>query len=708
MTSCVDDLSDVNPNGIYSDDIRFGMISGARTRLGAESGGDGHTTGNYVLRTVGSSDTLCLKASVSDGIGSPYVRTRGAAVTADNFYDNFGVLGMLNKSDGSSQLFMPDETVTDQGSNTWGCQNGNVYYWPGASYTLDFYAYAPKTADGMSTNVNEKSLKYTVPQDVTRQMDLLTAESTNMSGNSNTIVPLKFRHICTAVRFVVGDDMQNGTLKSISLKGVNGSGIYSLTNNSWTLDNTTADFSQQPETATTPDMDPGTLLTPEENLFMMLPQTLPADASLEVVFADGVSNRDRTFSMSLADMEWLMGKTVTYRLSVTPDYDLHFLTDNQVQDAHYVMYPIVISAQRLEGKNWSVSIDGNPDWIDMKWNSDLIDLERQGFWIDNTDTNYKNKRSSLLTKTGDGQFVLYAFLKENITGSDRIATLSVKIDGRVVDQYTIIQKSAVSVSGKYVELFDDRVPEGYNLTDDSKPVPWGFAWNASDNEHYVYVPVSGGGSGTNIPQGWLDKLKAALTSLGLSYTDDPNATNSTVLIPGKKGGVDIYINLSSFTNLGNVAQSDIDGLTNTWEIYSMDGIGDLGLITQLLNIFPNVQPANGTTNEVVNPTQFAAYSALKKNKFNLKSSTVTAPDGSSIVVLEPVITKEQVKWYLPACNEYSGLNNLSDYGLNGAYWTSTAINTGNNMTNAYMFSNGVKSSEPRANEHKIRAMRTAN
>lgn len=66
-------------------------------------------------------------------------------------------------------------------------------------------------------------------------------------GNHNSTLPLSFRHICTAVKFTTGSQMQPGTIKSVALKGVRNSGSYDMATDSWTLDATTGDFSQSLE-----------------------------------------------------------------------------------------------------------------------------------------------------------------------------------------------------------------------------------------------------------------------------------------------------------------------------------------------------------------------------------------------------------------------------------------------------------------------------
>ena len=53
----------------------------------------------------------------------------------------------------------------------------------------------------------------------------------------------------------------------------------------------------------------------DENAFLMLPQTLPADAMLEVTINCG--GDDHVLSASLGGKEWLQGKKVAYTLDIT-------------------------------------------------------------------------------------------------------------------------------------------------------------------------------------------------------------------------------------------------------------------------------------------------------------------------------------------------------------------------------------------------------
>lgn len=61
-------------------------------------------------------------------------------------------------------------------------------------------------------------ISVTVPEEVSQQEDLLVARSSELGGNSNTAVALTFNHALTAVRFVCGNDMREGTVKQVRLK----------------------------------------------------------------------------------------------------------------------------------------------------------------------------------------------------------------------------------------------------------------------------------------------------------------------------------------------------------------------------------------------------------------------------------------------------------------------------------------------------------
>ncbi|MGI6815813.1 fimbrillin family protein, partial [Bacteroides sp. KG122] len=165
---------------------------------------------------------------------------------------------------------------------------------------------------------NPPYLSYTVPSAVADQKDLLVATAVDKAGNTNTAEPLTMRHALTAVRFVTGDGMLPGTVSKITLKNVYGTGRMKLeASPAWYGQGTTASFGQTLSSeAVAPDPQaPGTPLTKEAETFMMIPQTLPTGAQIEVIYRDDLTGTQRTLTANIAGKTWPMGKTVTYRIS---------------------------------------------------------------------------------------------------------------------------------------------------------------------------------------------------------------------------------------------------------------------------------------------------------------------------------------------------------------------------------------------------------
>lgn len=145
--------------------------------------------------------------------------------------------------------YMNDVAVSKSG-NAWTPSAGS-YYWPGASYTMRFYAYAPKGNSAYTFSTSGiPTLTCAIPSDVAGQQDLLVAASGAVSGGNNEAIGLTFRHALTAVKFVCGSDMKAGTVKSVTLKGVYATGTYNLETAAWSDVRTPKNFSQTLDAAT--------------------------------------------------------------------------------------------------------------------------------------------------------------------------------------------------------------------------------------------------------------------------------------------------------------------------------------------------------------------------------------------------------------------------------------------------------------------------
>ena len=197
-----------------------------------------------------------------------------------------------------------------------------AYYWPGTNKRVAFFAYAPHHCAGVTLTTGigtpgAPSFSYTVPAPVSDQTDLLTASSVDVAGVLHAPAPLAFRHALTAVRFETGNPLLPGTVTKITLKGVYGTATHRIGETAWSAYSGVRDFGQVLN-VTTPDPNVlGSPITQPSATFMMIPQTLPAGAQLEVVYTDKLTNTQRTLTASIAGKTWPMGKTVTYRISTS-------------------------------------------------------------------------------------------------------------------------------------------------------------------------------------------------------------------------------------------------------------------------------------------------------------------------------------------------------------------------------------------------------
>lgn len=668
------DGSDAGHAGKYSESISFGVApdgpdGNVQTKGAAAGLGNGYVSGQFVLRAQDSADTLCVRAIVSEGIHSSGGRqavTRATPVAEGNFYDAFHVLAYWKK-DGQlvQEQFYMDEDVFKNGDNLWSA-TANTYYWPGDGHTLRFCAWAPADAAFSLTpqDPTGTSLAYTVPKDVADQKDIVVTSTDEMAGNSNTVVPLDFRHICTAVQFKFGSQMQSGTVKSVALKGVGTAGTYDMASGTWTLSGGTDDFMQELNLSTTGSETSGSELTTPAQTFMMIPQEiLPDGASVEVVFNDGT--KDRTLSASIAGMAWPQGKTVTYRISITPEYELEFISEPEMQDAHYIIYPIHIKAgDNIPGGSWTLT---STDPANVTLRSDLTTLTRRGFWVEED----KGEASITSAAVGD-DITVYAFLTENSGEATREINLELKPTNSTdaIPQTFTISQLCPSWNG---DLGCERIEE---YDEGFTGYPWGFLWNSSMKITYDAEEVS-----------ILDRI-ILFFYLGIINNED-FVSQDISLWPYYHH---VVIDFSKISPL-DVAMSPSEGQQNTLDIYNFDGINDASSIMDMLEEW-GIHPDKELP---TNPTVFAARACALKNKFNKEISTSQGQQ-----VERAVLKDENLVWYLPATNEAPQMQD-ADYPLEGDYWTSTAIN---DNQNAYKYTVGSSTTpEIRTSNLHVRAVR---
>lgn len=348
--------------------------------------GNGSILSSSVTPVETAGRTLYLHACEIAGVGEACLGgdtpvTRGVPVTDMKHYEEFLVSAAFYQeggwdADSQTANFMYKVPVSQSGS-VWSPQS--TYYWPGKNYKMRFYAYAPKDAEfelsEQSTSIKGAFIKYEVPADVTRQKDLLVAQSNEYSGDYQNSINLQFKHALTAVKFVVGNDMKAGTIRKVALRNIHSAGRYYIESGETELltgTGTVKDFEQILEKYV--DGTSGTAITEDSLTFMLPPQELPDSALLEIVFAD--DGGEHTLGASLKKTIWNSGTTVVYKISTSSISWDYFLNVSGPDDFNYSggtqSYSVTSYKQNTQGKElpvaWSTeySTDNGQNWTEDK------------------------------------------------------------------------------------------------------------------------------------------------------------------------------------------------------------------------------------------------------------------------------------------------------------------------------------------------------
>lgn len=328
-------------------------------------------------------NNIYLHTFYTDSIDSNHltVQTDGTMVTraipanSENMYTSFGVsaYSYTGSWDGSQiPNFMYDIPIT-KSENFW--ISSFDYYWPGSTYKMKFFAYAPKgnTAYLLSGQVaGAPTIACTIPTDVAEQKDLLVSSTDELNGDFNAAVNLTFQHALTAVKFVCGDDMRAGTVKSVALKNVYSNATYNMETGEWGDMGTRSSFLQTLNKNTNGTANE--IITTEPQTFMMIPQTLPNNAAIEIIFNDGT--QDYTLKADIKNSVWPKGKTVTYKISTSSINWVYTLAVTSPDDFTYTggtkQYSVISYRENTKGIKEAVawttqySTDNGINWSDTK------------------------------------------------------------------------------------------------------------------------------------------------------------------------------------------------------------------------------------------------------------------------------------------------------------------------------------------------------
>ena len=252
--------------------------------------------------------------------------TRGTSIKDMTEYGSFGVFGYLYDGEWKENIppdFIYNAEATLQGeTNQW--FTTPTYYWPGKGRNIRFLAYAPYNCDGLTLpqiTTRQQLLQFHVADDPAEQKDLLIAHTDEIIGEpQNGSQSLNFHHALTAVKFISGNDMKPGTILEIQLENIYSNATYKIGDGECPIirdvsGNTNFTLTLSKEV----NGEEGEEISSEEQVLMMIPQVLPSNARIIVKYKyiDDVYIGPREFTANIGGQEWEMGKSVTYRISLS-------------------------------------------------------------------------------------------------------------------------------------------------------------------------------------------------------------------------------------------------------------------------------------------------------------------------------------------------------------------------------------------------------
>lgn len=335
LTACEDDLIE---NGPQSGPLVIKVAAPEEwtTDIAAEADDPDSRCISIDAATSESATPLYVHTIESANTGSAAPRSRGAMKKT---IENFSMSAICYAGDFPEDEFTPNfaYNLTCKVSNNSATCSESLQ-WPTGG-KVRFFAYAPVNADrtddpftlSASTTKGSPRITYTVPAEVKKQHDLMAACTDARSAE----IELDFRHILTAVKVVTAADMIPGTITEVRLSGIPATGTFTpdpdTAKDQWQVDETsTGTFKVQREVSidggyTSPNDDDKIVGDKNESVevigetddftMLMIPQTLPEGAKLEIDFKEKLSEQKYTLSASLAGATWPEGKIITYSIS---------------------------------------------------------------------------------------------------------------------------------------------------------------------------------------------------------------------------------------------------------------------------------------------------------------------------------------------------------------------------------------------------------
>jgi len=352
------DSSEEIPGELPEGAILFGMDGSVQTK---SLPGGNLTADGWETVTVSLDDSLLASgvphSPASQGAGTSGgnaaalsagavsgISTKGTPVTGTSApAGSLGVLGYLltggvwNTATATPNFMYNTQLIRTGSSGSYSYTYSPARYWPNdTNDKVRFFAYYPYKGNGISLSsasaTGYPAITYTPSANVTDQVDLLYAASTEAVNNKTTGTAVNFAltHALTRISFSVmlDSDLVDKTvlIQSIQMTGLKSSGTLSLdpaATNPWTPGMGTASYTASVSNgalipAANQAFSIGDYLpvTTPSGYFLLLPQTVTTANTVVVAYT--VDGKARTMTYLISDDTWSMGQSLNYQLTIPP------------------------------------------------------------------------------------------------------------------------------------------------------------------------------------------------------------------------------------------------------------------------------------------------------------------------------------------------------------------------------------------------------
>lgn len=344
--SCEDETVVTRPK-MSNDEIAFSIASDSTWQAPSKAASRSVTKKNAQFLAALGEDSLYIQM-VEEENNTPIfaaeedaTESRGASLLSTSL-TNFKLTAFLDIENTYSE-YMMNQVVEKSGDN-W--VYSPIKYWPhDQSHKIHFFGYAQSigtpaisptfTVTPGTPETYSGTFSYTLPApdatnkvDATQQPDLIFAIAPEKDKEDGT-VELNFQHALSAVVFKIGTVPSNVVIQDISFTNVHSIGNCALQLSSnidftWTPTGTPdATYTQTFNEDIDSEDEISSIST--ETCFMMIPQTLTADALLTISMK--VNGRSYILEKKLTEVmttpQWVANKKYTYIISLPDEVKVH-------------------------------------------------------------------------------------------------------------------------------------------------------------------------------------------------------------------------------------------------------------------------------------------------------------------------------------------------------------------------------------------------